>query len=57
MAKTPSIGIRPQPEVKAALQRAAEEDARSPSSLAEKVLVERLRANGHLPAPNTQAGV
>ncbi len=48
MGKTPSLGIRVQPEIKAALQKAAEADMRSVSSLIEKILTEWLRANGHL---------
>jgi hypothetical protein len=40
--------MRLDPEVKAALERAAKDDMRSVSSLVEKILVEWLRANGHL---------
>lgn len=49
MAKTPSLGIRVQPETKAALDKAAKDDLRSVSSLIEKILVEWLRAKGYLP--------
>jgi hypothetical protein len=49
MVKTPSLGIRLPPEVKDALQKAAKADVRSVSSLAEKVLTDWLKANGHLP--------
>jgi hypothetical protein len=48
MAKTNPLGIRVQPEVKAALERAAKDDLRSVSSLIEKVLIEWLRAKGYL---------
>lgn len=48
MAKTHSLGVRLQPDVKAALERAAKQDVRSVSSLVEKIVVEWLRANGHL---------
>lgn len=48
MAKTPSLGIRVQPETKAALEQAAKDDLRSVSSLVEKILVEWLRAKGYL---------
>jgi hypothetical protein len=48
MGKTPSLGIRLKPEVKAALQQAAEADMRSVSSLVEKVLTEWLRQKGLL---------
>ena len=51
MIKTPSLGIRVQPETKVALERAAKDDLRSVSSLIEKILVEWLRAKGYLPAP------
>jgi len=50
-SKTPSLGIRVRPEVKAALEKAAEDDLRSVSSLAEKVLIEWLRDRGYLPKP------
>jgi hypothetical protein len=59
MIKTPSLGIRVQPETKAALERAAKDDLRSVSSLIEKILVEWLRAKGYLPepgAPKTKGG-
>lgn len=49
MAKTPSLGVRVQPETKEALERAAKDDLRSVSSLVEKVLVEWLRSKGYLP--------
>lgn len=49
MAKTHPLGFRVEPEVKAALEAAAKADMRSVSSLIEKILVEWLRANGHMP--------
>lgn len=48
MIKTPSLGVRLQPQTKAALEKAAADDMRSVSSLVEKILVEWLRANGYL---------
>jgi len=51
MGKTPSLGVRLQPEVKAALQRAAKEDVRSVSSLVEKILLGWLTEHGHMKAP------
>ena len=54
MTKTPYLGVRVQPEVKAALERAAADDLRSVSSLVEKIAVEWLRERGYLPKP--QAG-
>jgi hypothetical protein len=57
MAKTPSLGIRVQPETKAALEKAAQADMRSVSSLIEKILVRWLRSEGYLPTeqPNAPA--
>lgn len=52
MPKTPSLGVRLQHEVKAALQKAAEDDLRSQSSLVEKILIEWLRERGYLPRPS-----
>jgi hypothetical protein len=51
VGKTPSLGIRVAPDTKAALERAAEEDMRSLSSLVEKILTEWLRDNGYLKKP------
>jgi len=51
MARSAAIGIRVQPEIKAAAERAAARDRRTVASLVEKVLVEWLEANGHLPKP------
>ena len=48
MVKTPSLGVRLQPETKAALDRAAADDDRSVSSMVERILREWLRANGYL---------
>jgi hypothetical protein len=56
MIKTPSLGIRIQPDTKAALEKAAKEDLRSVSSLVEKILVEWLRAKGYLPTASGSTG-
>ena len=48
MTKTPSLGVRVQPETKTALDKAAKDDLRSVSSLIEKILVEWLRDKGYL---------
>jgi hypothetical protein len=48
MGKTPSLGVRLQPETKAALEKAAKDDFRSVSSLVEKILIEWLKAKGYL---------
>jgi len=50
VGKTPSLGVRVQPDTKAALEKAAQDDLRSVSSLIEKILVEWLRAKGYLPS-------
>lgn len=51
MVKSPSLGVRLQPEVKAALEKAAKDDLRSVSSMVEKVLTDWLRANSYLQKP------
>jgi hypothetical protein len=48
MGKSPSLGVRVQPDTKAALEKAAKDDLRSVSSLIEKILVEWLREEGYL---------
>ena len=49
MAKTTPLGVRLQPETKAALERAAKDDMRSQAAMIEKILVEWLRERGYLP--------
>jgi len=51
MARSAAIGIRVEPEIKAAAERVAAKDRRTLASLVEKVLVEWLEANGHLSGP------
>jgi len=48
MGKTPSLGVRVQPETKTALEKAAADDLRTVSSLVEKILIEWLRKKGYL---------
>ena len=48
MAKTEAISIRVEPEIKAAVKRAADDDRRTVASLVEKILVEYLAENGYL---------
>ena len=55
MAKTNPLGVRLQPEVKAALERAARDDHRSLSSLIDKILVEWLRECGYLQPAEKQS--
>ncbi|SFI84577.1 hypothetical protein [Albimonas pacifica] len=49
MAKSAPIGFRIDPEIKAALERAAKDDDRSLSSLVTIILRDWLRAKGYLP--------
>ena len=51
MARTNPLGVRVRPEIKEALDRAAEDDDRSVSSLVERVLAEWLTAKGYLAKP------
>jgi hypothetical protein len=44
-----TIGIRVEPELKAALERAAKDDRRTVSSLVEGLLEDWLREKGYLP--------
>lgn len=46
--KTSSLGVRVQPHIKSALDKAADADNRSTSSLVEKILGDWLRAKGFL---------
>lgn len=48
MAKTEAISIRVEPEIKAAVKQAADDDRRTVASLVEKILVEYLTENGYL---------
>ncbi len=48
MPRTAPLGFRVDPEMKAALERAASQDQRSVSSLILKILSDWLRQNGHL---------
>ena len=51
MVKTVSLGVRVEPEIKAALEKAATDDHRSASSLIQKALAEWLREHGYLGKP------
>jgi hypothetical protein len=57
MVKTNPLGFRVEPELKAALERAAADDGRSVSGMAERILREWLIANSYLskPKPNPRA--
>jgi len=48
MTKTKSLGVRVEPEIKEALERAAKDDHRSMASLIEKILAEAMRKGGYL---------
>jgi hypothetical protein len=46
--KTAQVNLRIRPSLKAAAERAAEDDQRSLTSLIEKLLTDQLRKSGHL---------
>ncbi len=46
MAKDPALGIRLEPDERAALERAAKADERALSAMGRKIIVEWLRTNG-----------
>lgn len=48
MAKTHPLGFRVEPEIKAALEKAAKDDDRSVSSLVERILKAWLTEKGYL---------
>lgn len=52
MVRNIPTSMRLDPDVKAALERAAAADDRSVSSLVERILKEWLRDKGHLPRAN-----
>ncbi len=52
MARTASIGIRVEPDLKEAAERAAKDDHRTVASLIEKVLTEWLEAKGYRSKPD-----
>jgi hypothetical protein len=54
VARTASIGIRVEPELKDVIEKAAKADRRTMASLIEKVMVEWLKANGHLPKEESE---
>ena len=56
MARTANIGIRVEPDLKEAADRAAADDHRSVASLVEKLLIEYLEREGYLKRPATQRG-
>jgi hypothetical protein len=59
VVKSESLGVRVQPEIKGALERAAEDDHRSMASMIEKILADFLRDHGYLekarPRPKPKA--
>lgn len=48
MVRTASIGIRVEPELKEAIEKAAQDDRRTVAAMIEKVMVEWLREKGYL---------
>jgi hypothetical protein len=55
MARTNPLGVRVEPEIKEALERAAADDDRSVSSLVERFLRDALVARGYLAKPEPAA--
>lgn len=51
MGKTAAIAVRMEPEIKAALEKAAAADRRSVASFVEKTLAEHLEKAGYLKKP------
>jgi hypothetical protein len=49
VTKTNPLGFRVEPEIKAAIEKAAADDDRSVSSLIERILKEWLMRRGYLP--------
>lgn len=47
--KTAAINFRVEPELKAAVEKAAEDDSRSLASYMERLLVQHLKATGYWP--------
>ena len=56
MAKTASVGIRVEPELKEAVEKAAADDRRSVAALWEKVMAEWLTEHGYWPPGGGRAG-
>jgi hypothetical protein len=56
MARTANIGIRVEPDLKDAADRAAADDHRSVASLVEKLLTEYLEREGYLKRTTTPRG-
>jgi hypothetical protein len=50
------FGVRLRPSVRAAGEKAAEDDSRTLGSLMEKLLTEHLKAKGYLPKSGKPAG-
>lgn len=51
MARTAAISIKVEPDVKAAVERAAAEDDRTMAQWVERLIIRALREQGHLPKP------
>jgi hypothetical protein len=57
MARTNPLGVRVEPEIKEALERAAKDDDRSVSSMVERILKAWLVDKGYLGASTSVSGV
>ena len=53
MARTASIGIRVEPSVKEAVEKAAKADDRTVAQWIERLMIRELRENGYLPQAET----
>jgi hypothetical protein len=54
--RTANVMVRMKPSMKAAAEKAAQDDTRSLSSLVEKLLIEHLKAKGYFAAPQLNDG-
>lgn len=51
MARTAAISIKVEPEVKAAVEKAAADDDRTMAQWVERLIIRALREQGYLPKP------
>jgi hypothetical protein len=50
MARTAAVSLRVEPEVKAAVEKAARDDDRTVAQWVERLMIRELREKGYLPA-------
>lgn len=51
MARTAALSIRVEPDIKAAVEKAAEDDGRTVAQWVERLILKALREQNYLPAP------